>query len=163
LGNGTYLITDSNNGRVLLVDRETKQIIREYGKDFLIQPYESDLVVIDSKEKLFVGNSPLTVIAIIDFVDGSPEFIGYPFIAHLLQFPVGLVAVYYFIMFVDAFRNTSGEDIRSRLKHPRVYRELFHIIFTAILFWLLGALYRYLVNLGLFPIIDRTLGVYAQR
>jgi hypothetical protein len=162
LGNGTYLITDSLNGRVLVVDRETQEIIREYGKDFLIQPYESDLTVIDGELKILVGDSPLTVIAIVDFVDGSPEYIGYPFIASLLRFPVGLLAIYYLIMFLSAFRNTGGMDIKSRLTHPTVYREIFHFIFMVILFWLLGALFRYLMNFGLFPILDRIMGIYAH-
>lgn len=162
LGNGTYLITDSNNGRVFLLDRETKEILIEYGKDFLIQPYEADLVIIDGKERILVGDSPSTAITIINPTDGSFQHIGYPFMANYIRLTAGLFVVYYGFMFAGAYSRAEGSGAVSKLKKHEVYIQVAHLILSFTIFWFLGAFYRFIIEFGLFPIVDRITWVFVR-
>ncbi|MFX0107793.1 MAG: aryl-sulfate sulfotransferase [Candidatus Hodarchaeota archaeon] len=162
LGNGTYLITDSNNGRVILIDRETKEIIWDYGKDYLIMPYEADLIIYEGRERILVGDSPATGIVLINPVDGSMEFFGFAWIAWYMRFTAGLIVFYYGLMFAVAYRGSGEGDLKSKLRNPTVYRELIHILFSFCVMWFVGSFYRYLIEFGLFPVMDGIAGLSAS-
>jgi hypothetical protein len=162
IGNGTYMITDSNNGRVFFLDRDTKEILVEYGKDFLVQPYESDLVMIDGQERILVGDSPATAITIINPADGSFKHLGFSFIANYIRFTVGLIVVYYGFMFAIAYQEAEGDDITSKLKKHKVYKELINLAMIFTIFWFLGTFYRFLIEFGLFPVMDRITWILAR-
>ena len=161
IGNGTYMITDSNNGRIFFVDRESKTIIKEFGGWYLAQPYESDYVEIDGKKWILVGDSPSTAITLIDPESDSFIVYGFPGIPNYLRLFVGLFSVYYLFMFGSAFLSFKGKKILERLKKPEVYRELTLLILTLLILIYVGSLYRYLVEFGLWELMDDAIHAWA--
>jgi hypothetical protein len=161
LGNGIYMITDSNNGRIFFVDRETRTIIKEFGGWYLAQPYESDYVEIDGREWILVGDSPSTAITLIDPESDSFIVYGFPGIPNYLRLFVGLFSVYYAFMFASALLAVKEESLISRLKKPSVYRELTMLLLSLIILMFVGALYRYLVEFGLWKIMDDAIHQWA--
>ncbi|MHA2425310.1 MAG: hypothetical protein ACXAEF_11010, partial [Candidatus Thorarchaeota archaeon] len=161
IGNGTYMITDSNNGRIFFVDREEGVITQEFGGYYLIQPYEADYIEIDGKNWILVGDPPSTSIILIDPDSDAFIALGNPVIPNYLRLFVGLFCVYYIFMFGDAFLKAEEEGIIASLKKPEVYREIIMIAlsFTIILYG--GSLYRYLVEFGLWGIMDRAIHMWA--
>jgi hypothetical protein len=161
LGNGTYMITDSNNGRVFFVDRETRKITKEFGGYYLAQPYEADYVEIDGRDWILVGDPPSTGIILIDPFSDSFIVIGYPSIPNYLRLFIGLFSIYYAFMFGSAFLEVKDESVISRLKRPEVYRELTMLILSVIIVLHVGSMYRYLVEFGLWGIMDQAIHQWA--
>jgi hypothetical protein len=161
IGNGTYMITDSNNGRVFFVDRETRKITKEFGGWYLAQPYESDYIEIDGRHWILVGDTPSTAIILIDPESDAFIVYGFPGIPNYLRLFVGLFCVYYTFMFVSAFLKAKNQSFISRLKKPSVYRELTMLILALMLLVFVGSLYRYLVEFGLWEIMDDAIHHWA--
>ncbi|MFW9834956.1 MAG: aryl-sulfate sulfotransferase [Candidatus Thorarchaeota archaeon] len=161
IGNDTYMITDSNNGRVFFVDRETKTIVKEFGGWYLIQPYEADYVEIDGKHWILVGDSPSTAITLIDPESDTFIVYGFPSIPNYLRLFVGLFSTYYAFMFISQFLAVKDQSVINRLKKPSVYRELTYLILSIIILIFGGSLYRYLVEFGLWKIMDNAIHNWA--
>ena len=161
IGNGTYMITDSNNGRIFFVDREEGKIIKEFGGWYLAQPYEADYIEIDGKHWILVGDSPSTAITLIDPESDTFIVYGFPGIPNYLRLFVGLFSVYYLFMFCSAFMSLKGESIVSRFEKREVYRELTLLILSLIILVFVGSLYRYLVEFGLWEIMDNAIHAWA--
>ena len=161
IGNGTYMITDSNNGRVFFVDRETRTIVKEFGGWYLAQPYESDYIEIDGKDWILVGDSPSTAITLIDPESDSFIVYGWPGIPNYLRLFVGLFSIYYAFMFLSEFFDVRDKKYLDRLKKPSVYRELTYLILSLIILIYVGSLYRYLVEFGLWEIMDNAIHAWA--
>jgi hypothetical protein len=161
IGNDTFMITDSNNGRIFFVNRTTRTIIQEFGGWYLAQPYEADYVEIDGKAWILVGDPPSTAITLIDPESDSFIVYGFPGIPNYLRLFVGLFSVYYAFMFGSAFLALKGESIISRLKKRNVYRELILFILSLLILIYVGSLYRYLVEFGLWEIMDNAIHAWA--
>ena len=161
IGNGTYMITDSNNGRIFFLDRETKTITKEFGGWYLAQPYEADYVSIDGKNWILVGDSPSTAIILIDPESDTFIVYGFPGIPNYLRLFVGLFSIYYGFMFITQLLAAKNKSIISRLKMASVYRELTLLLLTLLILVFVGSLYRYLVEFGLWKIMDNALHQWA--
>jgi len=161
LGNGIYMITDSNNGRVLFVDRDTQTVIKEYGKDWLVQPYESDYFEKDGHAYIVIADPLVTSLTIMDFETGEIiNSIGTPFITNYVRYFGILVNMYFVTLFGVAYKNSSAEKKLDRLKDPNVYRELINsfLVFFIVIF--LATYFVYLAEFGLQDIID---GIVANQ
>ena len=86
---------------------------------------------------------------------------GFPGIPNYLRLFVGLFSVYYFFMFGSAYRSVKGKNIISKLKKREVYRELTLFLLTLIILVYVGSLYRYLVEFGLWEIMDNAIHAWA--
>jgi hypothetical protein len=161
IGNDTYMITDSNNGRIFFVNRTTRTIIQEFGGWYLAQPYEADYIQIDGEDWILVGDPPSTAITLIDPESDAFIVYGFPGIPNYLRLFVGLFSVYYFFMFGSAFHSLKGKSIVSRLKKREVHRELTLFLLTLIILVYVGSLYRYLVEFGLWEIMDNAIHAWA--
>jgi len=162
IGNGTYMITDSNNGRIFFVDRDAGVITQEFGGYYLAQPYEADFVNIDGKDWILVGDPPSTAIILIDPDSDSFILFGNPVIPNYLRLFIGLFSVYYGFMFAAAFMHAEEESIIKSLKKPEVYRELIMLTLSFIILLHVGSLYRYLVEFGLWKIMDHAIHAWAM-
>ena len=161
IGNGTYMITDSNNGRIFFVDRDAGVITQEFGGYYLVQPYEADFVNIDGKDWILVGDPPSTAIILIDPNSDSFILFGNPVIPNWVRLFIGLFSVYYGFMFSVAFLEEREDSIIMSLKKPKVYRELIMLTLSFIILLHAGSLYRYLVEFGLWEIMDHAIHAWA--
>jgi hypothetical protein len=161
IGNGIFMITDSNNGRIFFVDRDAGVITQEFGGYYLAQPYEADYVNIDGKDWILVGDPPSTAIILIDPDSDSFILFGNPVIPNYLRLFIGLFSVYYGFMFSAAFLQEKEESIIKSLKKPAVYRELIMLTLSFIILLHVGSLYRYLVEFGLWEVMDRAIHLWA--
>jgi hypothetical protein len=155
LGDGTYLITDSNNARVLLIGRDNKTILREYGSAWLVQPYESDFYEIDGSRYVVTGDPIITSVTIMDFETGAlVASLGTPFMTHFVRYFGILVNVYYVFMLGLAYKRSEREGILNRIRDPKVYRELIHVLMVYFIVVFLATFFAYLAESGLHTIID---------
>ena len=161
IGNGTFMITDSNNGRIFFVDRDEGVITQEFGGYYLAQPYEADYVEIDGKNWILVGDPPSTAIILIDPDSDAFILFGNPVIPNYLRLFIGLFSVYYGFMFSAAFLDEREDSIIKSLKKPEVYRELIMLTLSFIILLHVGSLYRYLVEFGLWGIMDQAIHAWA--
>jgi len=159
LGNGIYMITDSNNGRILFVDRETKTIIKEYGKDWLVQPYESDYFEKEGHAYIIVADPLVTSLTILDFETGEIiNSIGSPFITNYVRYFGILVNTYFVTLFVVAFRNSTAEKKLDKFRDPNVYREIINSVLVFFLVVFVATYFVYMAEFGLQDIIDSIVG-----
>jgi len=161
IGNGIFMITDSNNGRVFFVDRDEGRIIQEFGGWYLAQPYEADYIEIDGKKWILVGDSPSTAITLIDPESDLFTVYGFPGIPNYLRLFVGLFSFYYLFMFSSAFLSFKEIKLLERFKKREVYRELTLLVLSILILIFVGSLYRYLVEFGLWEIMDNAIHAWA--
>ena len=142
-----YLMTDSNNRRLLLVNRNTMAVERIYQSFSLVQPYEADLVEIDGQMLILVGDPVFNVVTFIDFETGL--YIG------ALGFPSNPLFPYAVLSFglivnVNSFvRGIQREDQYEglhKLRRRFIFLPLISIVIIVIIMVMLPAWWNSLMR-----------------
>jgi outer membrane protein assembly factor BamB len=159
LGDGTYLITDTNNNRLLRVERATGDEIMIYDGPWYFLPYDSEVITVNGQKLIFTSDAVATGITVIDFETGMfATSYGLPFMLYLVYLLLGFFALISLYDLVKILRKNDNEKGLNRLKSFEALRKITHIILTIIFLSFIPSLIGYFFNFGIRKLLE---GLFA--